>query len=511
MNKGLGALAVLMLLLAVTPAGARQLSHQEALQRLKATKGLPAQVQKLLAGPKLQATYMWRDPKGNPTLYLFKPDGQKGFVVIPADDIVPPLIGYSEENSMSEPGRDSVSSNWIFHLGLFQEYSRQIQWARKKRIRPIAKAPDYGLGRVAPKMRTKWSQHSPYNDRCPVIGGKHAVTGCTPTALAQLVKYYAWPAVGTGVKTYSPKGLGRTLSFDFGQTRFDYTSMLNIYDSKASAAQKNAVATLMLGAGVGDEVTYGVDGTTGSIYDAGKALIENFRYRNNILECPSKYFSLKGWAALIHKELTTGNPLIYSVPGHTAICDGYENGYFHFNWGWGGSLDGYFLVSVVCDYTDDNMFEHYLLCRVAPDRGGQPVKTVPFIGAEDFLPPSGQISLGSLAMFKGSYFSYSIMPISVTLGVKAVDGAGHVTYLEEFTPTDLTSRNGRVDIRVRIPSGMTKGVYAISPAFRDSEGKWHEIPVAASKRKSRFMVPGNSKVAFFSLKSAAQQYLDSMK
>ena len=37
-----------------------------------------------------------------------------------------------------------------------------------------------------------------------------------------------------------------------------------------------------------------------------------------------------------------------SSVGHEFVCDGYDgNGYFHFNWGWGGMSDGYFLLDAL--------------------------------------------------------------------------------------------------------------------------------------------------------------------
>ncbi len=59
------------------------------------------------------------------------------------------------------------------------------------------------------------------------------------------------------------------------------------------------------------------------------------------------------WDSLLVANLDQKIPMYYagwSVPdtnGHAFVCDGYQgNDYFHFNWGWGGSYDGYF-------YTDN--------------------------------------------------------------------------------------------------------------------------------------------------------------
>jgi len=66
------------------------------------------------------------------------------------------------------------------------------------------------------------------------------------------------------------------------------------------------------------------------------------------------------WKPKMRNSLDDGNPILYGGnsddAGHAFICDGYEDdNYFHFNWGWNGSEDGYFYIddddgSPVIDY-----------------------------------------------------------------------------------------------------------------------------------------------------------------
>lgn len=63
-------------------------------------------------------------------------------------------------------------------------------------------------------------------------------------------------------------------------------------------------------------------------------------------------YSTADWEAIIYNELTNKRPVLYSGDaggsGHQFIIDGYDNkGLFHVNWGWGGSSDGYFVLSVL--------------------------------------------------------------------------------------------------------------------------------------------------------------------
>ncbi|MDE7089514.1 MAG: leucine-rich repeat protein, partial [Prevotella sp.] len=69
-------------------------------------------------------------------------------------------------------------------------------------------------------------------------------------------------------------------------------------------------------------------------------------------------FTSEQWEAIIYCQLLKKLPVIYSGSseksgGHCFVCDGYDgNDHYHINWGWGGYLDGYFLLSAL---TPDTM------------------------------------------------------------------------------------------------------------------------------------------------------------
>ena len=50
-------------------------------------------------------------------------------------------------------------------------------------------------------------------------------------------------------------------------------------------------------------------------------------------------------------ELDEGRPLIYKGytedlgAGHAFVINGYDEDYFHLNWGWSGSYNGWYLIS----------------------------------------------------------------------------------------------------------------------------------------------------------------------
>ncbi|RHO73609.1 hypothetical protein DW083_05450 [Parabacteroides sp. AF48-14] len=70
-------------------------------------------------------------------------------------------------------------------------------------------------------------------------------------------------------------------------------------------------------------------------------------------------YSWDEWEQMIHKELDNGRPVLYGAEtetrqdpfhgiAHSFICDGYDNyGRYHFNWGWDGLHNGFYVLSVL--------------------------------------------------------------------------------------------------------------------------------------------------------------------
>ena len=97
---------------------------------------------------------------------------------------------------------------------------------------------------------------------------------------------------------------------------------------------------------------YGADMSGAPTGDIEKALRLCFGYDKNVHWVNSGEYSLDGWEDLIYNELANRRPVIYNGynsnrEGHSFICDGYDDGKFHFNWGWGGKADGYFEIRVL--------------------------------------------------------------------------------------------------------------------------------------------------------------------
>lgn len=301
-------------------------------------------------------------------LYLFNVSGNGGFVIVSNDDQTIPILGFGESGNIDPDDLPDNMRAWL------QSYADQIAWLQSngkdaKDTNNRSRAPRRtAKTAIGPLVETRWDQGSPYNDLCPTIDGEHAVTGCVATTVAQIMYYhYAhnnFSAKSTDIPTYTisvEKKDHTIVSLDvsgLGATTFAWSDMTTTYGKGSATNAKNAVAKLMLYCGTALKMEYGLsaNGGSGAYSEAiPYALKTFFGYDGGIQHCYRKNYSYTDWVNLIYSELVANRPVALGGQstggGHSFICDGYEYrdnaDYFHINWGWGGSCDGYFQLSVL--------------------------------------------------------------------------------------------------------------------------------------------------------------------
>ena len=300
-----------------------------------------------------RSTFRFTSVKGavenKDTLYYILNDTiNKGFVIVSADQRAWPILGYSTAGSLEEEKQPEAFTAWMATL------KKEIGYIKKNNIQAnsttVASWQNLSLKSVAiettsvePLIQTKWNQGCYYNAMCPADEAGpcgHVYTGCTITSMAQIMKYWNYPSKGSDSHAYDHPIYGN-LSADFGSTTYQWSQMPNNVTN-----QNDAVATLMYHCGVSLDAEYG-SGATGA-YDPRDELIQYFDYSSTALLVNRSGFRTSKWVNLLKSELDLGHPIWYTGSGsigHSFICDGYQDAdYFHFNWGWGGSCDGYFYI-----------------------------------------------------------------------------------------------------------------------------------------------------------------------
>lgn len=125
--------------------------------------------------------------------------------------------------------------------------------------------------------------------------------------------------------------------------------MLNDYSGSYTQEQADAVSLLMKACGYSVEMSYGSQASGAQSFKLANAAVEYFKYDRSIYYTERDFYSADQWTRLIYDNIKNVGPVIYDGSsidgGHSFVCDGYDgNGYFHFNWGWGGISDGYYVL-----------------------------------------------------------------------------------------------------------------------------------------------------------------------
>jgi hypothetical protein len=300
--------------------------------------------------------------RGGTDYYVFNVKGDEGFVIIAGDDRVKPILAYSTTGKFDP---NNVSEGFAFTLNGFRE---EIQYVREHNLsatpdvtaewKSVAANGSLNRGRstrvvVEPLCQTLWNQNFPWNSQCPEDpegSGGHVYAGCVATAMGMVMKFWEWPAQGTGSHTYNPQGYAQQ-SANYGETEYHFELMPNTLDSTSTEEEYFEIAQFLHHLGISVDMQYSGNGSGAYSDDVPVALRNYFRYTCNdhITNSgggwwPGWGYSNEEWAQMLKEGgLDEGIPLYYSGQddnwqgGHAFVCDGYdENDYFHFNWGWSG-------------------------------------------------------------------------------------------------------------------------------------------------------------------------------
>lgn len=349
---------------------AKPISEQVAIQVAKTFYlSTPLGAKLGAANVKLQTAYAEKTSKMDwvlgkaeslPLFYVFTVNADDGFVIVSGDDRAEPILGYANKGTyVVEDVWDATNfAKWM------ENYREELRYVINNGLEPsdeiIEEWATLTEGRVQsnkqrspntvnPLMSTTWNQNPYYNYLCPSSGGQTAVTGCVATAMAQVMKYHGHPVQGAGSHSYNHSTYG-TLSANFGAATYNWSSMPNDLNSN-----NFEVGQLMLHCGIAVEMDYSPSGSGAYSSKAADGLKNYFGYKSTLAYVSKDYDyngSTTSWKAMLKAELDASRPLFYAGTGtgggHAFVCDGYDaSDKFHFNWGWGGAYDGFFVVTAL--------------------------------------------------------------------------------------------------------------------------------------------------------------------
>lgn len=427
--------------------------------------------------------------------------GNAGFVVVADDDgVSQPILGYSDSGSVDADRLPDAMRWWLEKL---QRESQCVQTAAAAGEEAYATP---SLSAVSPLLATQWGQGAPYNNFCPSYE-ERCVTGCVATATAQVMNYHQWPKQGKGSFDFDSRYPGAErevhVSRDLSTSFYQWDLMVDRYTGQTTTAeQDSAVATLMADVGAAVYMFYETSAGGGSgayEYYIHKALVENFGYDRTTRLVYQTSFDFQTWFDMLYDELAASRPIIYcgdgSLGGHCFVLDGYENGYFHFNWGWDGVSDGFFRLSALSPNhngiggTVDFSANERAIIGTQPLREGEPAVVQPQVYHEtamNFASENASMTADEQQTLSVTtpFYTHDVVSTSVIFGLKLTDEeTGEVAYVKADTPEPTATTvvdggymNGyQMHGLSQMPATTAPKRYIVEPAYLlESDAKWYD-------------------------------------
>lgn len=318
--------------------------------------------------------------------YIFNRGNNNGYVIVAADDLCPPILGYTENGNYDENNLPPNYSVWMANmesaiqatLESIIEPKREIKEQWDNYLNENAQKKNTVSSWVNPLIATQWDQRSPYWNSIPFtteINGNlvHPFTGCVATALAQILKYHEYPRKPQmPTLPYTTMFIPRFNIPSVPAYEFDWKNMYAKYSTTGNALiTEVAVARLMYFCGASLQMNYSYENSLVGSDMIIPVLKRYFGYDAEGIYYKQNY-SNETWINMIKENLNKGLPIYYSGNGnrggHAFICDGYDpNGLFHFNWGWSGNHDGYFSIDDLYDFNNWQSMVYNIIPKLEPE------------------------------------------------------------------------------------------------------------------------------------------------
>ena len=328
------------------------------------------------------------DDDGEEMFHIIHLD-EGGFVVLPADDEIEPIIAFASEGALEAnpenplwtlisqdvPARIKAtrsSAKRAMQAGPSQRQQRNKNKWQRFEDKTDLQNPDYAdeplidMGtpsindeRVNPLVASRWNQDTVgyprvlcYNYYTP----KNYVSGCVATAMAQVIRYWQHPTTGIGVYSHDivVDGVGQsanTRGGDGAGGAYNWSIMPLTPNGSTPEASRQMIGALLYDCGVTVEMSYSSSGSGASTYDTSIRLKDRFGYANSVYTQGTELTTGGLLNRIVNPNLDLGCPTILSIrndknQGHAIIADGYgynsSTMYHHLNMGWGGSQDAWY-------------------------------------------------------------------------------------------------------------------------------------------------------------------------
>ena len=352
---------------------AQPTTSSQAMAVVQAWRQMEAKPLKSTLGKTASAVQTFTDAGGTALYHVVSLDSG-GFAIVPADDLIEPIIAFSSEGTFDPsdsnplgalvsrdlPGRiaharGSADAPSVAYSGAptSEQTAALNKWGLLQGTVP---APASGLTivsdmRVAPLIQSTWDQSTVNGNICyNYFTPNHDVTGCVATALSQLMRFYQLPSssVGTASFTITVDGSSRSEALMGGNGAggaYNWAQMPLVPDGTTMDTQRQAIGRLLHDTGTTVKMSYTAGSSSAIALDTATALTTTFGYSNakkgfySNLNIPDTERN-----AMVNPNLDAGLPVLFGIfgnGGHAVVADGYgyqsATLYHHLNMGWSGA------------------------------------------------------------------------------------------------------------------------------------------------------------------------------
>jgi|GEM_PF-4780398 len=409
-----------------------------------------------------------------------------GFVILSADDRLPLVLGYAEEGTVNT---NSIPDGLLDLLNSYQTMSEQlaedtVSSSQKEIQNSSSTLPE----KVAPLLgRIRWSQDYPYYNNCPTISGSNTLVGCAATSMATIMRFYKYPTQGIGNSSYSWNG--STLSMDFYTHSYNWSLIRENYlhelqgdgvttTDHFSSDEANEVAKLCYDVAVSIQMSFGLDASSSTSTEnmVTKALTKNFNYDKNLQIFYRDYFKSSEWLNLLKEEVVSGRPIYFrggqsASNGHIMVIDGYDSGnLMHFDFGWGGTMNGYYYLAEVNpatsgagiteNPTDGYNLSQFVVLGIQPPTSNSSYRPH-FITTSTLTTSSSSINGGSTFKLSATLLNKGT-DFSGYYCAALLNSKGEITVLSQNTfSATMNSMSTQKELTCSVPTGLEEGYYTL--------------------------------------------------
>ena len=337
-----------------------------------------------LAYEQLSIRTVYIETDGVQNFYYVFQVNNKGFVIVPADDCLTPVLGYSFEHEYLSENQPPNVQYW---LGQYKEqvvYAKTNKLIAEERIETLwlhFLNDDFHLSKkqrdevVGPLLTSTWNQDMPYNYYCPYDSSlnKRTLVSCQATTIGQILYYWGWPESGKGTTSFYIKAHPEygVQTADYENTNYCFREMVG-----APKTTNTAIGELCYHAAAVFHTNFStVSSAPDSIFILdNQSLCDTLSYHLKLLPSDILYRDSMpdaDWREGLRAQLDAGYPIfyagyrVYPSIGHFFVCDGYQNEeeYYHFNFGWSGDNDGYYTL----DQLNNFEYSQFRISTIFPD------------------------------------------------------------------------------------------------------------------------------------------------